>query len=252
MLYTNVELFAKNSNGAKQLSRIVDKNCFLHKTELKWTVIIMNVENVLREFDEFVKRFVPESTSYIVKKDAARTNMKRDLSGIFRHMERKAMRKKKGKSLTDGERNKILKLSLMRYADKYGYRSFIVQIKTEDYYSVFLKHVLTSVHGFHGKIILSVGSGICVPEVFAMKMIFSHSRILCLDFSKESCRIGKKIAREAGVPDMEFVVADAENLPLRGERIFDIIWLVGSLSFKKDQKYKKKIENLAREAVISL
>ncbi len=211
----------------------------------------MNVENILEEFHEFVGQFVPESASYIVKKDA-KANITQDMMKIYRHKEKQAIKRKKGDPLDKTEINKVLKLTLMKYANKYGYRSFIVQIKSEDYYSVFLRDVLSSVRGFDGKRILSIGSGICIPEIFAAKRIFTESLVICVDFSRESCKTGKMIAEKAGISSMEFVVADAENLPFKKGKIFSSVWLLGGLSFKKDLKYKKEIESMAIEKVVSM
>lgn len=212
----------------------------------------MNLEKILDEFHEFVGQVIPESVSYKVKKDAQARNMKQDMMRQFCHEKDKAVKKNKGASLSERELERVLKLSLIRYANKYCYRSFIVQIKTEDYYSVFLRRILDSVHGFNGKRILSIGSGICIPEIFAAKRIFTQSVIICVDFSRKSCKTGKMIAEKAGINSMEFIVADAQNLPFRKEKIFNSVWLLGGLSFKKDLNYKKEIENMATETVVSM
>lgn len=212
----------------------------------------MNIENILLEFHKFVEQVVPESVSYEVKKDAEACNIKRDMMAQFRHEKNKALRKNEGVPLSDKELDKVLELSLMRYMNKHGYHSFIVQIKSEDYYSVFLMRILDSTYGFNGKRILSIGSGVCIPEIFAAKKIFTQSRIICVDFSKKSCKTGKMIAGKAGINCLEFIVADARNLPFRKEKIFDSVWLLGGLSFKKDLIYKNEIEKMARETVVSM
>lgn len=212
----------------------------------------MHIENILKEFHEFVGEVVPESVSYVVKKDTQKKNIKQDMMRQFRHEEKKALKEKKGAPLTQEEQDKVLKLGLIRYANKHGYRSFIVQIKTEDYYSVFLRRILASTHGFNGKRILSIGSGICIPEIFAAKGIFTQSVIICVDFSKESCKMGKRIAEKVGTSGMEFVIADAQNLPFKREKTFNSVWLLGGLSFKKDLNYKKEIENMAIETIVSM
>lgn len=212
----------------------------------------MNIENILQEFHKFVEQVVPESVSYKVKKDAQANNIKQDMMRQFRHEENKALRRNKGVLLSEEELDRVLRLSLIRYVNKYGYRSFIVQIKSEDYYSVFLRRILDSTRGFNGKRILSIGSGICIPEIFAAKRIFTQSVIICVDFSKKSCKTGKMIAEKTGINSMEFVVADAQNLPFKKGKIFDSVWLLGGLSFKKDLNYINEIESMVIETVVSM
>jgi hypothetical protein len=49
-----------------------------------------------------------------------------------------------------------------------------------------------------------------------------------------------------------FTVADAESLPFKKDKKFNSVWLLGGLSFNKDLRYKEKIENIAKETVVSM
>lgn len=210
----------------------------------------MNFEKTIKEFNEFVIESVPEVVSYIVKKDPCEM-IKYEINKIYKHKERMALRKSK-KNIIKEETDKLLKLSFMAYSNKFGYRNFIEQIKTKNHYLIFLGHILASTHGFDGKHILSIGSGICIPELFANKKIFTNTRIICVDFANKNLVIARKIAKKNEIPDMEFIVADAERLPFKKDKKFSSVWILGGLTFDKDLRYKEKIESMVEETIVSM
>ncbi len=185
------------------------------------------------------------------KKDPCKS-FKDEVMKIYKHIERMALKKSGKKDLSKEEIDILLKLALVRYSNKFGYRNFIEQIKTKNHYLVFLGHILASTHGFNGKDILSIGSGICIPEIFANKKIFINSRITCVDFVSGNLVRSKNVAEKNNVPGMEYVVADAEKLPFKEAKIFNSVWILGGLSFDKDLKYKEKIESISNETVVSM
>lgn len=211
----------------------------------------MNYEEAIKEFNEFVAQAIPEIVSYIVKKDPCET-IKYEVNKIYKHKERMALKRSGRSNLTEGEVDKLIKLSFLIYSNKFGYRNFIEQIKTKNHYLIFLGHILASTHGFNRKDILSIGSGICIPELFASKKIFTNTRVICVDFANNNLVIAKNIAKKNEVSDMEFIVADAERLPFKKDKKFSSIWLLGGLSFDKDLRYKEKIESMSEETVVSM
>ena len=71
----------------------------------------------------------------------------------------------------------------------------------------------------------------CGDGIFSFTSIKRGAHVTCLDFAEESINIAKERAKILNlINKVEFVVADAEKLPLHDKQ-FDIVTCVGSLSY---------------------
>ena len=145
-------------------------------------------------------------------------------------------------------------LSLLELMDSFGYEMAILQASPEDpfeepflYYELILGRIIDKVISFKGKIVVSVGSGLALSEIFVAKELFSKSHIYCLDISKKVCIQGRGITRKENVKNISFIVADANFLPFKEEKLIDIIWSFGNMGFDKtSEKYKNKILSIVK------
>jgi len=206
---------------------------------------------LLAAFAKFAVSNLPEIPSYTVKEDP-REKFKRLMMKMYADKLQAELTRKNKKNLSKRKMKKIAEKTMIEFSGQYGYESFIEAFKTHNYYNLFLKEVMRLSRGFEGKNILSIGSGLSVAEMFLAKNIYKDSRIICTDFSREILRQAKEMAESNKVAGMEFVVADARRLPFKKEKKFNAVWILGALSFAKDEKFRRQVESLANETVISL
>ena len=145
-------------------------------------------------------------------------------------------------------------LSASELMDSFGYEMAILQANPEDpseesflYYELVLDRMIGMIFSFKEKIVVSIGSGLALSEIFVAKELFSKSHIYCLDISKKVCIQGRDIARKENVKNISFIVADANYLPFKEKKLIDIIWSFGNMGFDKtSEEYKNKILSITK------
>ena len=248
--------FVKHKLKAKYYIRYVDDFVILHESKeqlQKWKI---KVNDFLKEQ---LKIELHPSKSNILKLDGGINFL--GFRVFFYH---KLIRKSNFKNfekrfnnmkiLFDQEvigREKALESVTREFLNKYFYLNTVMQSNSNngnycDYYVKILKNIIIGTKNFKdNKRILSIGSGLALVEIFAAKL-FSNSHVICLDFAENACKESIRIAKKEGVNNIDFVIADAKHLPFKKGRQFNVVWLFGALSFRKDEIYRQEVENMVK------
>ena len=186
----------------------------------------MKQKNIYDKLNEFLKKYIP------ILSDTK-----------FENLEKK---------LDKGYRNEGVEF--FGKCGKHGYELAVFQSNAQDrddnekysYYGKNLENIIMSISDFKNKrMVVSIGSGLSLIEIFVAKEIFPNAHICCLDFSRNMCEECKKIAEIENVYNIDFIVADANHLPFKKQQLIDVIWSIGKLSFDKtSDHYKKEIKQI--------
>jgi SAM-dependent methyltransferase len=84
-----------------------------------------------------------------------------------------------------------------------------------------------------GGSVLDVGGGYGEPSLTAARAVGSQGRVVCTDISPEMLAVAQERATEAGVPNIEFIARDAEELDFDDES-FDAALSRATLMFLPD------------------
>ena len=187
----------------------------------------------MKEIDVIYNRFITFFDKHIkeIKNksilDKFEKVIKKDLNDKFKS------RKAEGKS-----NKKAFKFAVMEVCDKHYYLYVTLQANKADekfaYYLEALKKIILKYDFTKKSIIFAPGSGLALLEIFLAKEVFQSSYIICIDFAEKACHESKRIAKDEGVNNIDFIIGDAERLPFRNNQKFDIGLINGFLAFEKD------------------
>ena len=74
-----------------------------------------------------------------------------------------------------------------------------------------------------GDVVLDLGSGAGIDAILAAKRVGKKGKVIGLDMTKEMIAKGKENAQRQGIKNIEFLLGEIENLPLRDNSVDTII-----------------------------